>query len=376
MPTTGVVHALLSAGARVDVADSVAVAPALHARGIARAHITPAPLPDPVAYTRAVAEIATERAVDMIYAPFEDGFFLARYRDLLPAPLFVPDFAAIEVLHDKARFVDLCGTLGLPTPKTEIVTSREAMRSAIAGLGEYFARPAFSRAGTMTMTNHGAHAGERTVEDCAPSAAMPWLVQSYVAGEDTCVCALAREGRVELVVTYEPALASTGGFSVRFLTIDDPFAVELAQTVCGHFGYTGLVGFDYRRTDDGPMILECNPRTSAGCFLVDEAVLGRAILKGLDGLHVVPAGRAKQYDSYLLDRHTTDMSMRQIVHALFSAPDALISHLDVMPFVYSFVLRSSASREAYRKHVAVTDIAFGDTTWDGSPLPPLSSPPA
>lgn len=369
MPTTGVVHALLAAGARVDVCDSIAVAPALHARGIAKAHGTPAPLPDPVAFAHAVAGIVRERDIDLVYAPFEDGFFLSRYRDLIPARLFVPDFATIEVLHNKATFVELCRGLGLPTPPTEIVTSQAAMAAAVGRFEEYFARPAYSRAGTQTMTNHGAHAGERTVDDCEVSKAMPWLVQAYVAGEDTCVTALARGGKVELLVAYEPALASTGGFSVRFRTIEDPFALELARTVCGHFGYTGLVGFDYRRTADGPVILECNPRTSAGCFLMDEKMLGRAILGGLDGLHVVPAGRSKQYDSYLMDRHTTEMSMREIVHALLSAPDALVSHLDVLPFVYSFVLRSNASREAYRRHVAVTDIAFGDTTWDGSPMP-------
>jgi len=370
MPTTGVVHALLSFGARVDVTDSVAVAPALHARGIAGAHITPAPLPDPVAYVKAIAAVAAEREVDLIYGTFEDSFYLARYRDLLPAPLFAPDFAAIETLHNKARFVTLCETLGLPTPRTEIVTTRDALRSAIAGFDEYFARPAFSRAGAETMTNHGSHAGERTVEDCAPSEDVPWLVQEYVEGADTCVTALARDGTVELVVAYEPALASKGGFSVRFLTIEDPFAVELAQTVCGHVNYTGVVGFDYRRTDRGPVLLECNPRTSAGCFLADETVLGRAIAEGLDTLTVVPPGRAKQYDSYLLDGRTTDMSTSEVVTALLSAPDALIAHLDVLPFVYSFVLRSKAMHQAHSRHAALAEIAFGDMTWNGAPLPP------
>ncbi|MEO1093156.1 MAG: ATP-grasp domain-containing protein, partial [Pseudomonadota bacterium] len=356
MPATGIVHALRRVGARIDVLDSIGVAPALHSRGVV-AHITASPAVDPVGFTDEVAAIARERAVDVIFSPFEESFFLSRYRDRLPVPLFVPTFGAIEKLHDKAAFVGLCAELGLATPKTEIVTSQEALRSAIERFGVFFARPAFTRGGDLAMTNHGADAGEPSIEGCHPSAQVPWLVQSFVEGQDTCIFALARDGKVEIVGAYEPSLAATGGYAIRFTTIDDPAAVDIAQAVCGHVGYTGLIGFDYRRTAQGPVLLECNPRTTAGCFLVDEALLGRALLDGLDALTVIPPGRTKQYDSYIIDRHTTDISTAQLVRTLFSAPDAMVSQLDVLPFVYSFIRRSRASRDAYRQHVSLTQAA-------------------
>ncbi len=368
MPATGIVHALRPLGARIDVLDSIGAAPALHARGVV-AHITHPPAPDPILYTEDVAQIARERGVDLIIAPFEEGFSLSRYRDKLPVPLFVPDFNVIEQLHNKAEFVALSNRLGLPIPQTKIVISQDQLRTALGEFETYFAKPAFGRGGTYSLTNHGSHAADRSVEDCHPSEALPWLVQAFVEGKETCVLAVARNGKVELVVTYEPTIAATSGFAVRFTSIDEPAAVDIAKTVCAHFGYTGFIGFDYLRTADGPLILECNPRATGGCFLVDEETLGKALLDGLDSLTIAPPGRSKQYDSYIADGRTTDMSMSQVVRTLFSAPDALISELDVMPFVYSFVLRSKISHEVYRQHVSVSDIAFGDITWNGLPLP-------
>ncbi len=368
MPAIGIVHALKPAGARIDVLDSIGAAPALHSRGVV-AHITHPPAPDPILYTDEVAQIARERDVDLIIAPFEESFFLSRYRHRLPVPLLAPAFSAIQQLHNKAAFVRLCEQLGLPVPQTRIVTSQEAMRSALGEFDTYFARPAFTRGGAHQLTNHGPHGTSHSVEDCHPTEDLPWLVQAFAEGDETCILALARDGTVELIVTYEPTVAAKSGFAVRFTSIDDPAAVDIAKTVCGHLGYTGFIGFDYIRTADGPVLLECNPRATGGCFLMDQATLGRALLDGLDGLTVVPPGHSKQYDSYIADGHTTDMSVAQVVRTLFSAPDALISQLDVLPFIYSFVLRSKISQEAFRQHVSVTDIAFGDTTWNGLPLP-------
>ena len=50
-------------------------------------HRTSVPARDPLAFARAVADLARERAIDWILPAFEEGIFLARYAELLPAPL-------------------------------------------------------------------------------------------------------------------------------------------------------------------------------------------------------------------------------------------------------------------------------------------------
>jgi glutathione synthase/RimK-type ligase-like ATP-grasp enzyme len=368
MPATGVVHALHKAGALVEVADSYDVAPALHSRFIVKAHLVPSPSNDPIGYTREISRIAQDRGIDLILPTFEDGFYLARYADLLSVPRFAADFDVIEELHNKASFVCLCQKLGLATPPTEIVSNREELRDAIEANDDFFARPAFSRAGIARLTNHGVHLDEAAISECDPTDSNPWLVQSYVDGQDACIMCIAHNGRPVAVTTYEPSIAAGGGYCVQFTSIEDPAAVEIATTICAALDYTGFIGFDYRRTADGPVLLECNPRVTAGVFLTDEDVIGEAILKSAVDLKIAPAGNTRQYDSYLVFGGKKDHSTGTIIKSLLSSRDALISQRDYLPFFYSFMARAQYKHLAHEEHKSFTDIFLGDIIWDGTPL--------
>lgn len=369
MPATGVVHALHKAGALVEVADSYDVAPALHSRFIEKAHVVPSPSGDPIGYTKEISRIARDRDIDLILPTFEDGFYLARYADMLPVPRFAADFDVIEKLHNKASFVSLCQSLGLVTPPTVIATSQDELRQAIAANDDFFARPAFSRAGIARLTNHGIHLEEDDIAQCQPSESNPWLVQSFVDGKDACIMCIAHNGRPVALTTYEPSIAAGGGYCVQFTSIEDPAAVEIATTVCSALNYTGFIGFDYRRTAEGPVLLECNPRVTAGVFLTDEMVIGEAILSEVETLKLAPAGTRRQYDSYLVYGGRKDHSTGTIIKSLLSAKDALISQRDYLPFFYSFVARAQYKHLAHEEHKSFTDIFLGDIIWDGTPLP-------
>lgn len=368
MPATGIVHALHKVGAEVDVSDSIDVAPALHSRFIAKAHLVPAPSKDPVAYTREIARISKERSIDLILPTFEDGYYLARYEDLLPVPRFAADFDTICQLHDKAAFLEVCRRHGLKTPPTVLATNHDEFVAAIAKFDDFFARPAFSRGGIGHLTSHGGMPRKETIEDCGPTRENPWLVQEYVDGKDACVMCIARDGVPVVVTGYEPEIAATGGYSLRFTSIEDPTALKIAKTICSAYNYTGFIGFDYRRTENGPVMMECNPRVTAGVFLTDEKVVGDAILENLNDLHLAPAGESRQYDSYLVYGSSTDQPALDIVKTLTSGRDAMISQRDYLPFLYSFLARSSYKSRAYEEHKDFCDIFLGDIVWDGTPM--------
>ncbi|MCV0426773.1 MAG: ATP-grasp domain-containing protein [Roseibium sp.] len=369
MPATGVVHALHKAGATVEVADSFDVAPALHSRFIDKAHIVPAASQDPIGYTREIARISDERSIDLILPTFEDSIYLARYADYLPVPRFAAEFDVLAELHDKAAFVAVCERLGLKTPATEIVSSHDEMVEAISRFDDFFARPAFSRAGIGHLTNHGEALDSKKIEQCSPTPSNPWLVQDYVEGKDTCVMCIAHEGRPVVVAVYEPAIAAGGGYSVRFTSIEDPAAVAIVTAVCSAYKYTGFIGFDYRRTDNGPVLMECNPRVTAGVFLTDERILGEAILNSDEELFHAPAGMSRQYDSYLVYGRATTQSTPEVIKSLLSGRDALVSQRDYLPFLYSFLARSQYKHQAYEEHKSFSDIFLNDIVWDGTPLP-------
>jgi carbamoylphosphate synthase large subunit len=370
---TPLVRAFHEAGARVDVADSYPLSPALHSNRADRAHTIAPPASEPLRFVDEVAGIVRSRGIDLVVPSFEESFFLARYADRVPAPIFTSPFATVVELHDKGRFVALCARLGLPVPATTVVRSGAELERAVDGRAAYVARPAFSRGGMEYLTNHGPRAGETAVEDCRPTEDNPWLVQDYVEGEDACSFSVARDGEVLLHCPYEPTIAAEGGWSIQFATVEDFGSLERVRRIAAETRFTGCIGFDYRRSDGRLVMIEANPRASAGAFFPDPAWLAEAIAGPRPGLRVVPPGRRRQYDAYLLDPHIPSGSPASIVRALVTTPDAFFDPRDLAPALCFLLGRRHWSRVARREHLSLGRAFVDDMSWNGTPMP---EPPA
>ena len=116
-------------------------------------------------------------------------------------------------------------------------------------------------------------------------------------------------------------------------------------------------------------MIECNPRCSAGAFLIPADWLGEAVLGNPDALHTVEPGHRRQYDLYLLNRHMTHLSAHRLVHELLTTPDAYMAADDILPALYFLISRRHWSEVAKREHVDVGQAFMRDITWDGSPMP-------
>ncbi len=367
---TGLVRALHTAGAEVDAADSYRIAPALHSNAVTKLHLVAPTASEPVQFVRDVAAVVRERHIDLVVPAFEEGFFLANYAAQIPAPIFAPTFATIERLHDKARFLGLCEKLAVPIPETIVASSHDELRNAIASFGTYLARPAFSRGGSHLLTNHGARAGADAIEDFAPTATNPWIVQEYVEGTDACSLSIARDGKIVVHCTYEPAIAAAGGWSVKLRSIDDFGGRAIAERICEEFSFTGFIGFDYRRTPDGGFVMiECNPRTSAGIFLMPPEWTGEAVLGDPGEPRTVEAGRTVQYDFDLIDRSIVRLPPRELIRTLLETPDAFLKPGDVMPALCFFISTYHWAHVAQREHIDADTAFIGDISWDGTPMP-------
>jgi len=219
------------------------------------------------------------------------------------------------------------------------------------------------------LTNHGPRAGESRLEDCSPSADNPWLVQEYVEGRDACSYSVARDGQVLLHVAYEPTIAGPGGWSIQFATVNDFGSLEVAQRVAAELGITGNIAFDYRRTDDGLVMIECNPRCSAGAFFPPGEWIVEAMVGEGRELRTAPSGLVRQYDAYLLDRHLHRAPPGELVRELLGGQDALFDPSDVLPALYFLLARRHWSRIAREEHVTVSQAFVEDVAWDGTPMP-------
>jgi glutathione synthase/RimK-type ligase-like ATP-grasp enzyme len=374
-PSIAIARALHVSGARVDAADPYKLAPTLHSRAVEAAHVVAAPSGDPLSFVADVARIVKERDIDLVVPTWEEGFYLSRYANLIGTQIFAPPFAVIETLHNKANFMSLCAELGLRTPRTVVATDKEEIKAAIAEIepDDFVARPAFSRGGIVYLTNHGPRAGEMSVDDCQPSKDNPYLVQEYVDGRDACSVSVVRDGKILTHATYEPRVASAGGFAMQLESIDDFGARDVARTVAERFDYTGFLCFDYRRTADGFVMIECNPRSTAGCFLLPEAWLGEAILGTSSELRVAEAGQRRQLDAYLLVGPGRKLKGRALVHELLSTPDAVLSGHDILPAFYCLINRRHFSKRADHGHHEMMSTFAQDIEWDGTPMPELAS---
>ena len=372
-PATALVRAFHEIGARVDVADSYPLSPALHSHRADRAHVIAPPASEPLRFVDDVADIVRARAIDLVVPSFEETYFLARYADRVPAPIFTSPFATVAELHDKSRFVALCDRIGLPTPATAVVSTPGELAAAVGRLDAFVSRPAFSRGGLVYLTNHGPRAGESRVEDCRPTADNPWLVQEFVEGDDACSFSVVRDGEVLVHCPYEPTIAAEGGWSIQFTTIDDFGSLEAVRRIAEATRFTGCIGFDYRRTADALVMIEANPRASAGAFFVPGAWLAGAISGSPSDLRIVPAGLSRQYDAYLLDPHIPSGPPARVLRALLTTPDAFFEPSDVLPALYFLIGRRHWNRVARQEHVAAGTAFVADMSWDGTPMP---EPPA
>jgi glutathione synthase/RimK-type ligase-like ATP-grasp enzyme len=368
-PATPLVRAFHEIGARVDVADSYALSPALHSHRADRTHLIAPPASQPLRFVEDVAAIVRDRGIDLVVPSFEETYFLARYADRVPAPIFTSPFATVAELHDKSGFVALCERIGLPIPATTVVRTQAELAAAVARLDAFVARPAFSRGGLVYLTNHGPRAGESRLEDCRPTSDNPWLVQPYVEGQDACSFSVVRDGEVLLHCPYEPTIAAEGGWSIQFTTVEDFGSLERVRAIARETRFTGCIGFDYRRTGHGLVMIEANPRASAGAFFPPGAWLAEAITGSAATLRVVPAGLSRQYDAYLLDPHIASGSPATVLRALLTTPDAFFEPQDVMPALCFLVSRRHWSRVAREEHVSVGTAFVEDMSWEGTPMP-------
>ena len=220
-------------------------------------------LEDPIDLAAAADEI--DRLADRIGAAMVipgDGRavrLLAKLRGRVRAACFpVPSAPVFDLLHDKWRFGELCGELGVPYPAARLFADLAELRAA-AGRGELafpiIVKPIDQAGGRGVVVIRSAdelrgvgRAGPRAIDYA------PVLAQRFVDGDDICVSAFCRAGVVLADVVYR----KRGG---DCLFTESPELVELAGRVLGHVAFDGVANFDARVDRAGRVhLVECNPR--------------------------------------------------------------------------------------------------------------------
>ena len=92
----------------------------------------------------------------------------------------------------------------------------------------------------------------------------PLFVMEYLPGHEYSVDLLADHGRV-VASCCRKGLRMENSIMLEAVIDDNPAVTDLCNTVTEKLGLDGNIGFDLKEREDGtPLIMECNPRITAG----------------------------------------------------------------------------------------------------------------
>src|SRR5882757_2416061 len=191
--------------------------------------------------------------------------------------------AAVDLLTSKSRTYEAAQAAGVPVPRWRVVSDAEGFRDAVAELsagGERVCiKPAgeFSAFGFRILDDSPLHVRD-LLAPAAPLASVPavadalrraadegepipeFMVMPYLEGPEVSVDCLSAPGGKLL-----SAVARSKQGRYRLL-LDEPGLTAIAERLVSHFRLAYLSNVQLRHRDGEPVLLEANPRASAGIF--------------------------------------------------------------------------------------------------------------
>jgi predicted ATP-grasp superfamily ATP-dependent carboligase len=269
-----IIRSLGRHGAHVIAADSERRSPGFYSRFAAERLLYPRPDANPDGVVETLLRAAVERDVDLI-VPVTDDVIVplsqARPRFDGVCALAIAPVDALAASRDKLATLELARSLGVPTPRTALVSSAAEARHEATSLGwPVVLKPQASRvygadeATLETMNVTYADAPELLEERmrrfegrCAV------LLQEYCTGEGHGVELLTERGRPIAAFQHHRLreVPTTGGASsYRESVALDPVLYDYSVRMLEALEWTGLAMVEFKTGPRGPMLMEINGR--------------------------------------------------------------------------------------------------------------------
>ncbi len=359
----------------VFASDSYAASPGSHSRYLAGHFTTASPCDDPGQFASDIERIAQINEIELVVPMFEEVFYLAAQHERLSAVtrLYAPPFRTLAQVHDKGTFQELCDRLEIRTPHTTLAHDPAELSQAVESYPRYFARAAFSRGGVGLLTNTGPLAGHLSLDECHPTEANPWLVQEFVDGPMHCTYSCLHDGNVASHMSYRAPRQWEHSTGIQFLSVDAADTLPTVERLGTELGWDGQMSLDFIETDDGLVMIECNPRPTDGVLLMTAEELERGLLQPQDETLLVPAGRETQLDFAVLAQIFKEplKEAPKTIHDLSKIPGTDKGWRDAMPKLYSFLALARFERLSLRQREQLFVAMADGITWDGQSIPGL-----
>jgi predicted ATP-grasp superfamily ATP-dependent carboligase len=326
-------------------------------------------------YVAALLSIISEEQINVFIPTYEEIFYVARSADRFPPDciIWADTFGTLDMLHNKWTFVEHAKSIGLQTPKTEQVYSRQQLVSRLATVSEKVVlKPVYSRFASQTFVWNR---GEKLPASIRPTETQPWVLQEFIEGRHLCTYSLVQKGRVLAHCTY-PSQQQWGiGSSTVFEYKNDSKVQNWVELFAAQTGFTGQVGFDFIETTSGVLYpIECNPRATSGVHLFNKTpeLVGQFLGDPKGGI-VFPSGtEVRSAKFWLLVRLIRLIFCNQPVrewkttwHFLHRSGDVSCEKEDLWPLVGQMISLGESLIKSVRLGILPRDIVTHDCGYNG-----------
>lgn len=361
-----------AAGHKVIVADSLSMPISRFSNAVHKSYRVPSPRFHSDGYLKALASIAKEHKVDVIFPIYEEISYISKASKLLPpsCSVFAPDFELFNILQNKWLFQKKLQELGFDTLKFSLISSHQDLINH-SFTTPFAIKPCYSRASQkVRKVLHDA-----PLPHLAYETANPWLAQEWAAGKKFCTYSVCHQGKLSALSIYPVNYAIDGNSCLSFESIRHEGIQNWIALFAQKIGFTGQIAFDFIEDDTGRLFaIECNPRATSGLLLFDpKDDLCKAFLGENQNLITPMEGARRQIAAGMLlygwkQSSKPDNKFSDYLKHLFTTRDVIYRTSDIKPFLSEPLVFAKIWLNSKRMKLSIPNYFTYDHDWNGESI--------
>lgn len=253
-----VVTVLGLTGHHIEIMDPDAHCICRFSRFVSKVHRCPPLATDPKAYLAFALDLLQSGRFDVLLPIHEQGFLFAKAVQRIPHDVAValPTFADYTAALDKRYFSAVLAEIGVPQPKTRIVSGASAIPRD--GFPFIVKRPTGTASRTVHIVRTNSDAARAREMFANPAGEL--LVQELIDAPVEHAQTLFDRGRFVAQHGYRQILRGVGGGEALKESIYRPRVLTEMKKIGERLNWHGAISVDYLLKDGVPHFIDCNPR--------------------------------------------------------------------------------------------------------------------
>lgn len=319
-----------------------------YSNSVDRFYTVPTPQKDPDGYAKALLGIVEREQVNLfipVSSPVASVYDAMTKSVLEPhCKAFTFDADTTQMLDDKFTFTETARSLGLPAPKTFLITDPEQVLQfdfAADGSRYILKSIAYDSVHRLALLKLPCAMEEMAayVRSLPIRKDNPWIMQEFLTGQEYCTHCVVQAGELVLY-----ACSKSCDFLVNYEHDNNPQIRDWVTRFVKELNLTGQICLDFIQREDGTVFaIECNPRTST-CItmfhdqpaVVADAYLGDRLDMTQLPLQPLPGSKPTYWLFHELWRLTNVRSagdLRERLRVIFQGTEAVFRVDDPLPFL-------------------------------------------